>query len=747
MPGTRYNASITLGWGRTSQMAQYLVALTLITLVLQGQTQEVKLPDGWSGGPPGTVFVDDKVVHGGRSSTRLERHADSPSHFSSFSKSIPIDFSGATLELRGFLRTEDVSDFAGLWMREDGETPGATSLAFDNMDSRHLKGTTEWTEYSITLPVHEEASVLFFGALVSGTGEAWADGLQVLVDGKPVSAAPKIQKPKTPLDLDHEFHRGSGIAIKTLSTVQIQNLATLGKVWGFLKYHHPQITNGQRHWDYDLFRVLPAILNAEDRAAANAALLHWILNLGDIAPCKPCATLDEKDLSFRSDLDWITNQDSLGADLSEKLQSIRDNRVPGKQFYVSIIANIGNPSFRHELGYEHLNLPDPGFQLLALYRFWNIIEYWSPYRDLVVPDWNRALTEFIPKIAMTENAESYKRELMALSARAQDGHANLWSSLQVRPPVGKCRLPIEVRYIENVPVISGIPAGAPNVSPVRIGDVITELDGIPVAKLVESWKPYYTASNEAARLRDIGRYLPRGECGDARIRVRRDSQDLQQTMQRISLPFNDFNPGTHDLPGPAFRLLSKDVAYLKLSSVKAADAIHYIEQAAGTKGLIIDIRNYPSEFVVFELGSHLVDKKIAFARFTRGDLSNPGAFHFNEPMTLEPEKPHYSGKVVILVDETSLSQAEYTCMAFRTAQGAIVVGSATSGADGNVSQFFLPGGVLTMISGIGVFYPDKTPTQRIGIVPNVEVRPTIAGLRASHDEVLEEAMRQILGHR
>ena len=49
-----------------------------------------------------------------------------------------------------------------------------------------------------------------------------------------------------------------------------------------------------------------------------------------------------------------------------------------------------------------------------------------------------------------------------------------------------------------------------------------------------------------------------------------------------------------------------------------------------------------------------------------------------------------------------------------------------------------------MISGIGVFYPDKKPTQRVGIVPDVEVQPTIAGIRAGRDEVLEEALRQIL---
>jgi C-terminal processing protease CtpA/Prc len=50
-----------------------------------------------------------------------------------------------------------------------------------------------------------------------------------------------------------------------------------------------------------------------------------------------------------------------------------------------------------------------------------------------------------------------------------------------------------------------------------------------------------------------------------------------------------------------------------------------------------------------------------------------------------------------------------------------------------------------MISGIGVFYPDKTPTQRVGIIPDIEARPTIRGITAGRDEVLEVALRQILG--
>jgi hypothetical protein len=176
-----------------------------------------------------------------------------------------------------------------------------------------------------------------------------------------------------------------------------------------------------------------------------------------------------------------------------------------------------------------------------------------------------------------------------------------------------------------------------------------------------------------------------------------------------------------------------------------ADAAHYIDSAAGTKGLIIDIRNYPSEFVVFALGSLLVGQPTEFARFTQGDLSNPGAFHWGPPLSLEPQQPHYSGKVVILVDDVTQSQAEYTSMAFRSAH-ATVIGSTTAGADGNVSQFALPGGLRTMISGIGVFYPDKKPTQRVGIIPDIEVKPTVAGIRDGRDELLQAAMRQILGH-
>jgi len=79
-------------------------------------------------------------------------------------------------------------------------------------------------------------------------------------------------------------------------------------------------------------------------------------------------------------------------------------------------------------------------------------------------------------------------------------------------------------------------------------------------------------------------------------------------------------------------------------------------------------------------------------------------------------------------------------MAFRAVPQSTVVGSTTAGADGNVTYFFLPGGMRTQFSGIGVYYPDGRETQRVGIVPDITVQPTIRGIAEGRDEVLEKAI-------
>lgn len=79
-------------------------------------------------------------------------------------------------------------------------------------------------------------------------------------------------------------------------------------------------------------------------------------------------------------------------------------------------------------------------------------------------------------------------------------------------------------------------------------------------------------------------------------------------------------------------------------------------------------------------------------------------------------------------------------MSLQTAPDVTIIGSQTAGADGNVCSFQIVKGFYTAFSGIGVFYPDKKETQRIGIVPDIEVKPTLLGVQQGRDEVLERAV-------
>ena len=695
---------------------------------------------GWGGSSDGTVHFERAVVYSGSGAARLERNAQSPDTFTTITKELPIDFGGDTIELRGFLRTQGVEDFAGLWLRQDGPSG---SVEFDNMQSQNLRGTIDWAEYRVRLPLNTKAEVLYFGVLVVGEGTVWADDLQLLVDGKPLSEAPERVVETTVLDTDRAFDEGSGITATSLSETQIENLAVLGKVWGFLKYHHPRVAGGDLHWDYELFRVLPGVLDVESSEARNRVLSRWLDRLGVPTGCDPCAAPPEN-VHLLPNLAWLSDTEQLGSTLSRQLQDIYQYRFTGnEQFYATLTPGVGNPVFEQELAYSGQVPPDPGFRLLALLRYWNIIAYWFPYKNQIDSDWDAVLREFLPRFAGADTWDAYRLELLALITRVQDTHANLWSELEVRPPRGDCFWPFALRFIEGQATVTAFTEGVERPPGLELGDVVEQINGQTVEALVEAWRPLYSASNETTRLRDIARALPRGTCGESVLIIRRSGET--QTVAVTRQADIDPTPPPHDRPGETFQMLSPEVAYLKLSSIRAQDAARYIAQAADTEGLIIDIRNYPSEFVVFALGSHLVQETTPFARFTTGDLHNPGAFAWTEPVTLQPAESTYQGSVVILVDESSISQAEYTAMAFRAAPGAVVVGSTTAGADGNVSTIPLPGGIQTLISGIGVFYPDKTPTQQIGIVPDIVAEPTVEGTRTRRDEVLEEALRYILG--
>lgn len=531
------------------------------------------------------------------------------------------------------------------------------------------------------------------------------------------------------------------------SSTEIRNLFLLGKVWGYLKYHHPDVSRGCFDWDSVMLRVAEKVASIPTHEAAQAEIAAWVTGLGGNHSDCSIDTTNTRHFSVRKD--WIADAVFLSDALRAALGSVESESRRARHRYVGLATGVGNPYFIEE-PYSDAAPLDWRYRLLSLFRYWNIIEYWFPYRNLISTDWDAVLLEFIPRFLGAKDEKQYVLELMALIARVEDGHANLYTNSEARPPGGTRHIAADIRYVEGNFLVWRVhdtderkQSVATDENHLQYGDIVLAVDGRAVEDLANASSSYYGASNLVALQRQIARNLLRGSKQEVVVTVDRDGVVEDLTLMRTS--DNAARRHSHDRDGETLQILLDDVAYLKLSSIDAERIDEYVNEVAGLKGLIIDIRNYPSSFVVFAIGAHLVNADTPFARFTIGDLNAPGTFRYTDPISLEPRAPQVGGKVIILVDETSQSQAEYTAMAFRAAPSAVVIGTQTAGADGNVSRIDLPGGYTTGISGIGVFYPDKTPTQKIGIVPDIEIRPTIDGLRSGRDEILERAVKEILG--
>jgi C-terminal processing protease CtpA/Prc len=305
---------------------------------------------------------------------------------------------------------------------------------------------------------------------------------------------------------------------------------------------------------------------------------------------------------------------------------------------------------------------------------------------------------------------------------------------------------VGVTFIEDQAVVTKIwDETLAKASGLQIGDVIEMINGQKVSDIVKQRLELTPASNYPTKLRDIAVNLLRTNEASLNVVYMRGTEKKEVNVKAYGPDNLKVTRGalfSKDIP--PLKMLQQDVAYLYPGSLKQGQISGLIPEIAKTKGLIVDLRSYPSDFIVFSLGSFLVPKATKFVKFSQGSLAAPGRFTYTDDLEVGKDNPeYYKGKVVILINETTQSQAEYTTMALRTAPRSTVIGSTTSGADGNVSQFFLPGGISTMISGIGVYYPDGKETQRIGIVPDITVKPTIKGIKEGRDELIEKALEII----
>jgi hypothetical protein len=526
------------------------------------------------------------------------------------------------------------------------------------------------------------------------------------------------------------FTFSSEMSAQVSDSVYYERIYYACKVWGHAKYYHSRIAAGEVNWDDVLLDILPNIKNAPDNQAFNNSLLAMLQQAGETTSGTGTLPVVPDSLNNNTDLSWIYHPIFLN-EVSAQLDTIMQRFRPRSNVYVS--SAVGGRFNKDNLYYSGDQYPDEGKRILALFRYWNIIHYFFPYKHIMDQDWDTTLLQSIPEIIKAENALDYHLAMRAFTTKIDDSHA-YFTSTTFDSWQGLSYTPFLARYIEGNIVVTKVHS---SVYEVFSGDIVKKIDGFDIDYLIDSLRKFSYGSNEISIISNLIDIILSGDAEPFSVTLMNETGEHTVNLTRgkyYSDLTKDNTPHWREIVLNGCRF-----GVVHMGNLQNYQVPEIIDNFRAVDAIIFDIRNYPNG-TLWTFADYLFDNPIHIVNFTNPDANYPGAFSWIEHTIGKGNPNPPQKKMIIMFDERTISQAEFTCMGLEQIPDAIKIGSTTAAADGNTCCTYLPGKIIINTSFMGVYYPDYTPTQRIGIIPDYEVLPTIQGIREGRDEVLEFAL-------
>jgi C-terminal peptidase prc len=307
-------------------------------------------------------------------------------------------------------------------------------------------------------------------------------------------------------------------------------------------------------------------------------------------------------------------------------------------------------------------------------------------------------------------------------------------------------LGIDVRLLDGLAVISQVVEGsAADKAGLKPGFVINSVDGWTLDDFIAN--SLQTPPNNERHRQGIAiqgmRGLLYGETGRAVVVEYLDEKNRPQTVTlqfavRINSHCDQLDPATPPACGEIeVRRLANNIGYIRFSGFLSAvqdDVLKAIDEFHDAPALIIDLRGNPGGqfFVRKAIASQLVGTRELFIRYQyRNHL---------EQAYLDPLANAYPGKVVILVDEHSMSSSEEFSGSLQALGRATIVGSQTPGICLVMNIKTLPYGTILAYPIAEGQTPDGRVLENNGVVPDIEVALDRAQLLQGNDTQLEAAI-------
>ena len=369
---------------------------------------------------------------------------------------------------------------------------------------------------------------------------------------------------------------GNGQSAKDwkLSKTQVDQLFKVGKVWGYLKYYHPAVSRGKYDWDKKLLERIPLILDSGSSEKTNQIMLNLVASLGKTP--KQVEYINTEKVKLYPPIDFIEDQVWLGNLLSIELKSFKNAKRSKNSRYMKPEEAGGFAA--DESVYDDLSFENKGLLLLSLFRYWNIIYYYYPYRYLT-NNWDQVLKKYLPRFYIVDNLLEYKLLIKELAAEINDTHAYVYDD-DLDKYFGIRGLAIDVRKIDNKFVVYRLLPGFDHEYDIKTGDIITAVDGVQITDKIAAVKKYIPASNEIIEVYDAIQMVFRTNNRFFNI-VLDDGRSIKVPTHPIDeLRF-------HFLQIESNQILEGNIGYLYIGTVEQGSLEGTFRKFEGTKGLIV----------------------------------------------------------------------------------------------------------------------------------------------------------------
>jgi len=378
------------------------------------------------------------------------------------------------------------------------------------------------------------------------------------------------------------------------------------------------------------------------------------------------------------------------------------------------------------------DLIDLDLRLADVVVAWNVFRHFYPYWPEAGVDWNLHLRPHLEAARAEATRPQHRDALRALVADARDGHGSVGDSLL---RTQRAFLPIRLAAIEGRVVIA-----ATDAPEAPLGALVSAIDGVPAEQRLDEEMRLLSGTAQWRQSRAVLNLVMGEKHSTVRLRC-----DAGAGPREVSLRYSADMPPNEKRP-PSLAELETGLWYVDLTRATEDEVQAKLARLAEARGVVFDVRGYPTDAGAAIL-PHLLDSPESSRWMHVAKIVGPfglSAGWESHGWDIKPVAPRFRGRIAFLTDGGAISYAESVMGYVRDLRLGHVVGGASAGTNGNVASFTVPSGFTIHFTGMRVTGHDGiTPFHLVGVRPDVAVAPTLAGLRAGRDEVLERALELV----